>query len=111
VTEPSEIRAGDRVTLRGSDPPKVGKVIGWLNRSADFRADKPSAGDPGSVPDVLASVKWEGQAKGVPQRPADLEKLTEDGPKPSGQQVNRPGGRHTHEDHPMIAVTVTASSP
>jgi hypothetical protein len=50
VTEPSEIRAGDRVTLRGSDPPKVGKVVGWLNRSADFRADKPSAGDPGSVP-------------------------------------------------------------
>lgn len=57
MTEPSEIRAGDRVTLRGSDPPKVGKVVGWLNRSADFRADKPSAGDPGSVPDVLASVK------------------------------------------------------
>jgi hypothetical protein len=78
VTEPSEIRAGDRVTLRGSDPPKVGKVVGWLNRSANFRADKPSAGDPGSVPDVLASVKWEGQAKGVPQRLADLDKLTEE---------------------------------
>jgi hypothetical protein len=78
MTEPSEIRPGDRVMLRGGHPPKTGKVIGWLNRSADFRADKPSAGDPGSVPDVLASVKWEGEAKGVPVRLADLIKLAEE---------------------------------
>jgi hypothetical protein len=77
MTEPSEIRAGDKVTLRGSDPPKVGHVIEVLNRSADFRADKPSAGDPGSVPDNLAWVSWEGETKRAAERLADLIKRTE----------------------------------
>jgi hypothetical protein len=78
MTEPGEIRAGDKVMLRCSDPPKVGHVIEVLNWSADFRADKPSAGDAGSVPAVLASVRWQGEAKGVPERLADLIKLTEE---------------------------------
>jgi hypothetical protein len=70
----SDIRPGDRVMLRGSDPPKMGTVVGPLNRSADFL---PPGSESGQVPDVLASVKWDGHAKGVPENLADLIKLTE----------------------------------
>jgi hypothetical protein len=74
MTEPaSEIRPGDKVMLRGSDPPKTGKVIGLLNRSAGFTA---SESGPGQVADVLASVQWKGRGKGVPEQLADLIKLT-----------------------------------
>jgi hypothetical protein len=75
MTESGEIRAGDRVVLRGSDAPKLGKVVEVLKRSAEFRADKPAAGDPGSVPDAMASVKWDGETKLATERLADLTKL------------------------------------
>jgi hypothetical protein len=75
TTVPTEIRAGDKVTLRGSDPPKVGHVLTILNRSADwFPADFPA----GQVPDVLALVAWQGEATPVAEQPADLIKLTEE---------------------------------
>jgi hypothetical protein len=75
MTEPSEIRAGDKVTLRGSDPPKVGHVLTILNRSADWLpADFPAE----QVPDVLAVVAWQGGTAPVAERPADLIKLTEE---------------------------------
>jgi len=49
----SDIRAGDRVTLRGSDPPKIGRVLTVLYRSADWLpGDFPT----GQVPDVPAVV-------------------------------------------------------
>ena len=75
MTEPGEIRAGDRVMLRGSDPPKTGEVVGVLNRSAEFRPDKASAGDSGSVPDDLAWVLWDGETVPATERLADLIKL------------------------------------
>ncbi len=69
MTEPSEIRAGDNVTLRGSDPPKTGHVLTILYRSADWEAgDFPA----GQVPDVLAAVAWQGETQPVAKRPADL---------------------------------------
>jgi hypothetical protein len=74
MTEPaSEIRPGDKVMLRGSDPPKTGKVIGLLDRAAGFLASESGLGQ---VADVLASVQWEGSSKGVPEELADLIKLT-----------------------------------
>lgn len=78
MTEASErIRAGDSVTRRGSDPPKVGEVIEIFSRSAEFRPDRPRVGEPGSVPDELAWVWWEGEPEPVPENVADLIKLTE----------------------------------
>ena len=75
MTEPSEIRAGDKVTLRGSPLSKVGHVLTILNRSADWLpADFPA----GQVPDVLAVVAWQGEAAPVAEQPADLIKLTEE---------------------------------
>jgi hypothetical protein len=68
----SGIRAGDNVMLRGSHPPKTGKVIGLLDRSADFL---PPESESGQIPDVLASVQWKGKTKGVPERLDDLVKL------------------------------------
>jgi hypothetical protein len=78
MTEPSEIRAGDRVTLRGSDPPKAGRVIEVLDRSAGFLMDQPSAGDAGRVADKLAWVSWEGEIRRTAEQLADLIKLTEE---------------------------------
>jgi hypothetical protein len=80
MTEASEepggdIRAGDKVTLRGSNPPKVGRVLTLLNRSADWLpGDFPT----GKVPDVLAVVVWKGGTSPVAEQPADLIKLTEE---------------------------------
>jgi hypothetical protein len=77
MTEPndqpgSDIRAGDKVTLRGSDPPKTGRVLTILCRSADWLpGDFPA----GQVPDVLAVVAWKGETSPIAERPADLIKL------------------------------------
>ena len=72
MTESSEIRAGDKVTLRSSDPPKVGQVLTIVNRSADWLpGDFPA----GQVPDVLAVVARQGETRPVAERPADLIKL------------------------------------
>jgi hypothetical protein len=68
----SDIRAGDRVTLRGSGPPMAGRVLTILYRSADWLpGDFPT----GKVPDVLAVVSWEGGTAPVAEQPADLIKL------------------------------------
>jgi hypothetical protein len=65
----SDIRAGDSVTLRGSDPPKTGHVLTILYRSADWLpGDFPA----GQVPDVLAVVAWKGGTSPVAERPEDL---------------------------------------
>jgi hypothetical protein len=77
MTEASEqpgndILAGDMVTLRGSDPPKIGRVLTILYRSADWLpGDFPT----GKIPDVLAAVVWKGEPKPVIEQPADLHKL------------------------------------
>jgi hypothetical protein len=68
----SDIRAGARVTLRGSDPPKIGRVLTIVYRSADWLpGDFPT----GQVPDVLAVVSWKGGTAPVAEQPADLIKL------------------------------------
>lgn len=65
----NDISAGDRVTLRGSDPPKTGRVLTILYRSADWLpGDFPA----GQVPDVLAVVAWKGGTSPVAERPDDL---------------------------------------
>jgi hypothetical protein len=73
MTEPtSGIRAGDKVTLRGSGPAKMGHVLTILNRSADWLpADFPT----GQVPDVLAVVSWKGGTAPVAEQPDNLIKL------------------------------------
>jgi hypothetical protein len=68
----SDIRAGDRVTLRGSDPPKIGRVLTILYRSADWLpGDFPT----GQVPDVPAVVSWKGGTAPVAEQPDNLIKL------------------------------------
>jgi hypothetical protein len=60
------------VTLRGSDPPKIGHVLTFLYRSADWlRGDFPTR----QVPDVLAVVSWKGETAPIAERLADLTKL------------------------------------
>jgi hypothetical protein len=78
MTEPSEIRAGDKVTLRGSDPPKVGRVIGVLNLHAGFLAGYLPVGTAENLLDVLAWTWWKGEPHPVNERVADLIKLTEE---------------------------------
>src|SRR5207302_8581434 len=75
MTEPSEIRAGDRVTLRGSDPPKAGRVIGVLDVGADLLSRLP-AGYPQPGPPNMAWVSWKGETKPAVERLADLIELT-----------------------------------
>ena len=68
------VRAGDRLTLRGSHPPKEGHVLTILNRSADWLpGDFPA----GQVLDILAVVAWQGETTPVAERPADLIRLTD----------------------------------
>lgn len=96
MIEPSEISAGDRVTLRGSDPPKVGRVLTILNRSADWLpADFPA----GQIPDVLAVVAWQGETTPVAERPADLIKLLTAG-RPPGQPAWWPPHTRGSSHHP-----------
>jgi hypothetical protein len=71
MTEPNDIRAGDRVTLRGSDPPTEGYVIDVLTVGADFiPAGYPQPADPN-----MAWISWKGAATPVVERLADLIKL------------------------------------
>jgi hypothetical protein len=71
MTEPSEIRPGDKVTLRSSEPAKTGKVIDVLAVSADFiPAGYPQPGDPN-----MAWISWKGATAPVVERLADLTKL------------------------------------
>ena len=73
MTEASgHIRAGDRVTLRGSNPPKMGDVIDVLTLGAGWiPGGLPQASDPAN----MAWVSWKGAPKPVAEELNDLVKL------------------------------------